>query len=484
MTTIEYPTIRWARAIPDHPAVITAGLVVTYRRLEALIGSAVGTLRQHGVGPGDRVVVCGVNSLDWIVTAHALMRLGATLIAARTQLLPTEARALMERFHPRLVLCDPALQDRWPSSWPLTVISQPSSASDVPAEIDPDSLCTIVFTSGSGGEPKGIGLTFRNHLAGALASALNLGVQPDDRWLLNLPAFHIGGLAIILRAAIYGTTVVVHDRFDPAATWRAIREDRVTQLSLVATTLRRLLDVEPESRCPGWVRSALVGGGPAPSALLDSARDRGFPVLPTYGMTETASQIATLAPWAPPAKRHTAGMALPLAEIAIRDEHGQAVAAECEGQIHLRGPMVASAYFDRAGAARPLAGADGWMPTRDVGSLDQDGYLTVHGRIDQVIISGGEKIHAEEIENVLAEMATVIRAAVVGVPDAEWGEAPAAMIERVPGSADSVEDVRAFLAVRLPRFKLPRIIEFVDGLPTLPSGKPDRQALRERYLTR
>lgn len=484
MTTIEYPTIRWARAIPDHPAVITAGVVITYLQLEEMIGSAVGTLRQHGVRPGDRVVVCGVNSLDWIVTAHALIRLGATLIAARTQLLPAEALVMTERFHPRLVLCDPSLQDRWPSALSLSVVSQPSSASDMPTEIDPDSHCAIVFTSGSEGEPKGIGLTFRNHLAGALASALNLGVQPDDRWLLNLPAFHIGGLAIILRAAIYGTTVVVHDRFDPAATWRAIREDRVTQLSLVATTLRRLLDAEPEARCPEWVRSVLVGGGPAPSALLEATRERGFPILPTYGMTETASQIATLAPWAPPAKRHTAGTPLPLAEIAIRDEHGQAVAPGCEGQIHLRGPMVASMYFDRAGAAQPLAGADGWMPTRDVGSLDQDGYLTVHGRIDQVIISGGEKIHAEEIENALAEMATVTRAAVVGVPDAEWGEVPAAMIERAPGSADSVEDVRAFLTARLPRFKLPRMIEFVDDLPTLPSGKPDRRALRERYRTR
>jgi O-succinylbenzoic acid--CoA ligase len=484
VTTIEYPTIRWARAIPDHPAVITAGVVVTYRRLEEMIGSAVGRLRQHGIGPGDRVVVCGVNSLDWIVTAHALIRLGATLIAARTQLLPAEARTLTECFHPRLALCDPSLQDLWPSALPLTIVSQPSSVSDPTVEFDPDACCTIVFTSGSEGEPKGIGLTFRNHLAGALASALNLGVHPDDRWLLNLPAFHIGGLAIILRAAIYGTTAVVHDRFDPAATWRAIRDDRVTQLSLVATTLRRLLDAEPDSRCPDWVRSVLVGGGPAPSALLTFARDRGFPILPTYGMTETASQIATLAPWAPPAKRHTAGMALPLAEIAIRDEHGQAVAAGCEGQIYLRGPMVASAYFDRAGAARPLADADGWMPTRDVGSLDQDGYLTVHGRIDQVIISGGEKIHAEEIENALTEMATVTRAAVVGVPDAEWGEAPAAMIERAPGSADSVEDVRAFLTARLPRFKLPRLIEFVDAVPTLPSGKPDRRALREHYRAR
>jgi O-succinylbenzoic acid--CoA ligase len=344
-------------------------------------------------------------------------------------------------------------------------------------------LHSVVQTSGSEGEPKGVCLTFSNHLSNALASALNLGVRPDDRWLLNMPMDRVGGLAIVMRAAIYGTTVVIHDRFDAEQVWRSIDSDGVTQLSCVATTLRRILEAAPERQCPAHVRTLMVGGGPVPESLMDEARHRGFPILPTYGLTETSSQIATLSPASPESKRYTAGCALPLADIEIRDDSGGNVPSGTAGRIHARGPMVSSGYWVEGGRVEMPLDSDGWLATNDIGSIDEDGYLTVHGRIDNVIISGGIKIHAEEIENALMSHEAVARTVVVAVDDAEWGQSPLALVERKAGVNCDGEMLRNHLADKLPKHALPRRFGFVDVIPTLPSGKADRQALRARHRT-
>lgn len=460
---------------------IAADRTITYAELDAQLNAAASRLRECGASPGNRVVICAANSVEWIVAAHAIARLRAVLVPISTRILSSETESLRGNYGPSVVLSDTDTQRLWAKPTPIDdICAARSEASQIELshEIDPAALHSIISTSGTEGAPKGVCLSFRNHLANALGSALNLGVRPNDRWLLNLPLYHVGGLAIILRAAIYGTTVVVQQQSDAAKTWESIAEDRITQMSLVATTLRWLLDAHPERRCPGCVRAVLVGGGPVPSSLIEEARSRGFPILPTYGMTETSSQIATLTPSAPASKHHTAGLPLALAEIEIRNDSGRVVPVGGEGRIHVRGPMVASGYWGLGGRVEDICDGMGWFGTKDVGTLDSDGYLIVHGRLDNVIISGGEKIHTEEIENALAGCAAVARAVVAGEGDAEWGQRPVAYVELRSGHSADANHMMTFLAGKLPRHKLPGRIEIVAELPLLPSGKMDRRRVQ------
>lgn len=485
-TAIEYPTVRWARELPSHPAVIVGHVTVTYLELEELIRQRAVGLRAHGVGPGSRVVISAANSLEWVTALHALSRLGAIHVPIGTRILKPQADVYRRLYTPTLTLTDRATAHLWDHSVLLEDFAanfEQGSSDGIGNEIDREALHSIVQTSGSEGEPKGVCLSFNNHLASALASALNLGVRPDDRWLLNMPMDRIGGLAIVMRAAIYGTTIIIHEQFDAGRVWQSIDAEEVTQLSCVATTLRRILAAAPNGQCPDHVRSVMVGGGPVPELLIDEARDRGFPILPTYGLTETSSQIATLSPTAPESKRYTAGIALPLADVEIRDETGNPVAAGAEGRIHVRGPMVSDGNWDEAKGLVPSLDPQDWFATNDIGSVDEDGYLTVHGRGDNVIISGGIKMHAEEIENALTSHPDVARAVVIAVGDSEWGQSPLALVELVSGCSGDEVKLRDFLAERLPKHKMPCRLEFLSVIPLLPSGKADREMLRSRYST-
>ncbi|HEX8648921.1 MAG TPA: AMP-binding protein [Thermoleophilaceae bacterium] len=305
----------------------------------------------------------------------------------------------------------------------------------------PPGTRTIIFTSGTTGTPKPVALTAANHEASAIASAWNLGVAPEDRWLCCLPLWHVGGLAILHRSAIYGTTAVLHDGFDVAAVREEIESGAVTAVSLVATMLRRLIDAGLRE----WpaLRFALVGGGPVPRDLLDWADDRGFPLVPTYGMTETASQVVT-------GQR-------PLLGVDLRVGEG--------GEILVRGPMVAPG----------AAGADGWLRTGDRGRLDSEGRLFVEGRLDDVIVTGGENVAAAEVEEALLSHPAVADAAVAGRPDPEWGEAITAYVV-LRGEASDAE-LLAHCRARLPGFKVPKAVERRDELPRNAAGKLVRRSL-------
>jgi o-succinylbenzoate---CoA ligase len=306
----------------------------------------------------------------------------------------------------------------------------PDAEVELRDEVDPDEVHSVVHTSGTTGEPRGVELTYRNHHANALASARNLGVERGDRWLCCLPLHHVGGLAILLRSAIYATTAVVHERFEAEAVGRELEEGGITVVSLVPTMLRRLLDAGL-SRPPA-LRAVLLGGGPIPPELLDC----GLPVVPTYGMTETASQIVT------------GGVPLAGAELAI----GEA------GEILVRGPMIAP------GA---VAG-DGWLHTGDHGTLE-DGRLRVEGRIKDLIVSGGENVAPVAVERALAEHPSVVDVAVAGVPDREWGEAVTAFV--VLRSEASDAELIACARERLAPHEVPKRVVRVESLPRTAGGK-------------
>jgi O-succinylbenzoic acid--CoA ligase len=341
-----------------------------------------------------------------------------------------------------------------------------------PASWDMDAPHSILFTSGTTGRPKGAQLSFANHWWNAIASALNLGLRDEDVWLLCLPLFHVGGLAILLRSVIYGSPVVLHETFDPVAVNHALDRQDVTIVSLVSTMLGRVLEQRAGRPFPASLRAILLGGGPAPDDLLARCAAQRAPVLQTYGLTEAASQVATLAPADAVSKSRSAGKPLMGIALAIAN----AKAGQGVGEILVRGATVFREYVnDPAATAHALR--DGWFHTGDLGYLDADGYLYVVARREDLIISGGENIYPAEIDRVLQQHPAVREAAVVGMPHAEWGQVPVAFVALRDGETVTAETLRAFCAGELARFKIPTEFRFVDTLPRNSAGKLLRRAL-------
>jgi O-succinylbenzoic acid--CoA ligase len=321
-------------------------------------------------------------------------------------------------------------------------------------------------------------LTYGNHLWSAVGSALNLGVREDDRWLACLPLFHVGGLAILLRGAIYGTTAIVHESFDAARVNASIEQDGVTIISVVANMLQRMLDERRDRPYPATLRCVLLGGGPAPEPLLRRCADLGVPVVQTYGLTEAASQVATLAPEDALRKLGSAGKPLFGTELRIEGPDGEVLAEGGEGEIVVRGPTVTPGYLNRPEAtARTIR--DGWLHTGDIGYLDGEGYLYVLDRRDDLIVSGGENVYPAEIEAVLQSHPNVAEAGVFGAPDERWGQVPVAVIVLRPGGSISAEALIAHCRERLATYKTPARIEFCDALPRNAAGKLVRNKLRD-----
>jgi O-succinylbenzoic acid--CoA ligase len=414
-----------ARTHPDRPAIVAGGRTVVYRELHDGAERTARRLAALGVSEGDRVASALPPGIEFAELMHALPRLGAVLVPLNTR----EA--------------DP------PTAGARLVVSEPVDGVEAPdaplrSTVDPDSVFAVVHTSGTSAAPKPVELTYRNFFSSAVASAWNLGVDPDDRWLCAMPLFHVGGLSILTRSAIYGTCAVVHERFDADAVRESLESGEATLISVVATMLRRLR-AAGLTRAPD-LRAALVGGGPVPRDLLDWAASVGLPVIPTYGMTETCSQIAT---------PHL----LPGVEVNTGDD----------GELLVRGPMVAP------GA---LAG-DGWLHTGDEGALDADGNLTVTGRAGDTIITGGENVAPAEVEAVLAGHPSVAEAAVHGAQDREWGQRVVATVVLRAGQTATEDELRGYCRVRLAGYKVPRVVRFAPELPRTVSGKLLRRFLED-----
>jgi o-succinylbenzoate---CoA ligase len=311
-----------------------------------------------------------------------------------------------------------------------------------------------VLSSGTGGPRKPIDLTAENLFASAGASAKRLSTGPGDVWLACLPMDHVGGLSILWRSWLGAHAALIHPRFDAEAVAESLASSspRVTAISLVPTQLARLLDAGADL---SGLRFALIGGAALPPALLERALDAGVPVAATYGLTEACSQVTTLPPSEARSRAGSSGRALPGTEVRIG--HGK--------RIEVRGPTVAPG----------ASGRDGWLRTGDIGRLDEDGYLWVEGRADDVIVSGGENVRPEPIEDRLREHPRVKDAAVVGVPDPEWGQAVVAF---VAGPAGPAEPLVAHCRETLPPPSVPKRIEFVDEVPRTASGKLQRARLR------
>jgi O-succinylbenzoic acid--CoA ligase len=299
-------------------------------------------------------------------------------------------------------------------------------------------------------------------VASADASASNLGWRDDDCWLLCMPIARVGGLSIVTRCLLARRCVALRPTFDAGRLPAWIDEQRVTLASLVPTMLVQLLDAHPAWVPPSHLRAVLVGGAAAREGLLRRAAARGLPMVVTYGLTETCSQVVAtpyagrFSPW-----EHGDGRVLPGAEVRINDGH-----------IEVRGPMRTAGYLGEAA----LAPAD-WLATGDLGEIDARGCLRVHARRTDLIVTGGENVYPAEVERVLESLPGIAEAGVFGLADEIWGETVAAALvacAQAPGDAE----LSAFVNATLAPHKRPRRICYVARLPHTPAGKLDRAALQ------
>ena len=482
-----------ARQTPNRPALICGDDRWTFAELRQQVEQVAETLRTFGVMPGERVALLAHNGAAFVQVVHAVGRCGAILVPLNVRLTTTELEAQLRAIEAGWLIVDAAfpeqgdaLQRRVPALQILALerVAPPGGVAESPASaaevaVDPAAVHTILFTSGTSGRPKGALVTVGSHYASALASTEQAGLGPDDCWLIALPLYHVGGLSILFRSLVAGFPVVVHDAFDPARANGAIEEEGVRIVSVVARMLEALVAQRGGRPYPQPFRHFLLGGGPVPAALLERCTALGVSVLPTYGLTETASQIATLAPADGLRKRGTVGRPLPQVEIRIAVE-GRACAPNEPGEILVRGPMVTAGYYgDPAATARALR--DGWLHTGDIGALDPEGILTVFDRREDLILSGGENIYPAEIEAVLLSHQAVAEAGVIGVPDPTWGARPVAFVSLRAGAGGDVAAIERFCADRLAAYKRPLAICLMPALPRNAAGKLLRLALREQW---
>lgn len=489
---------RRARTHRDHPAVEAPPGTLSYGELESRVASAARALTEAGAESRAPVAVLCSNDLPLCVLAHAVPRAGAVLLPLNARLTATELGWQLADAGARLLIADEGLRALAAASaaeagaqaahWPSLLAAEELTNAEDRAKpdvtsrvgeplIDLDAVHSAIYTSGTSGRPKAALLTHGNLLTSAVGSAFQIGVRAEDRWLAPLPLFHVGGLSILVRSAVAGTTAVVHERFDEAAVSRALREEGVTVASLVPAMLQRLLDHdEGLPPYPSSVRAVLIGGASAAPELLARADERGLPVAPTYGLTEAASQVTTLVPGQ--ARRHPGSSGQPLLGVSIAIEvEGRAAAPDEVGEILVAGPTVSPGYLNRSPEERP----GGWLRTGDLGALDAEGRLTVADRRDDLVVSGGENVYPAEVEAALAAHPAVVECAVVGLADERWGQAVAAAIVSASGALPAAAELESFLRERLAGYKLPRRFELWDGpLPRTASGKLLRRVVREQ----
>jgi o-succinylbenzoate---CoA ligase len=422
---------RAARLHGDRTALRVATDDLTYAELYARAREVAGALRARGVRPGDRVALA-MPSEPLVVALHGCLLIGAVAVPIDLRLREGERAARTEG-----------------AAVVLSELPGPSGGAVAePREVDGDATATLMFTSGTTAGPKPVALSYDNWLWNAIGSAMALGLDPAERWLCPMPLAHVGGLSIQLRSVVYGTTVILHERFDTERVLAALMDpaERVTLVSLVPTMLSRLLDAG--LREPPALRRALLGGGPIAPALLRRAAQAGVTVAPTYGMTEACSQIAT--------------DGVPLL--------GTEVRVATDGEVLVRGRTVS------AGALGP----DGWLHTGDLGGFDEAGRLLILGRQADTIVTGGENVAPVEVEAILLEHPAVADVAVFGRVDPEWGEAVVAQVVLSDGAAAapvSADELREWCAGRLAGFKVPKAFEFVDSVPRGVTGKLLRREL-------
>jgi acyl-CoA synthetase (AMP-forming)/AMP-acid ligase II len=489
-----------AQTQPDQQAVIMGGRHCTYRELDEAADRAATALALRGVGPGARVAWLGRNDIAYVVTMLAARRRGACLVSLNWRDQHDGLRAACELVAPTVLIADAASAepvDRLGGSVSQVVILDPGELPWQQTAADPRDVvrgtdaddCILYFTSGATGRPK-VAL----HSYGAVNQALDrtnlLGFGPGTRSLIIPPVFHVAGAVWVAQSLLAGSTIV----FDSGQTTilELIAGTRVTHALMVPTLIQMVLrEQERTGRATPSLELVAYGTSPITSSLLSAAMTRlGCSFTQMYGTTEAGGVVTSLTPedhvvyGAGSARLRSAGRPLPEVEVKVTDPvSGAELRVGQIGELAIRTPWGMRGYWHDPAATAAVLDRDGWLHTHDAAHLDEDGYVYISGRLDDVIITGGENVHPGEVEEVLAALPGVVAAALVGIPDPHWGELVAAAVVRGADDGLTERDVIDFCRNRLAGYKCPRRVIFVEELPRNATGKVVRRGVRELVLS-
>ena len=500
--------LRWRSGVsPEALALKVGELEWSYRELQERVSAFSAVLTSRGIRKGDRLALLMPPSERYVAIVHASARVGAVVVPLNPRQSAPELLEQLRDSSPSLVVYDEAQRARakelqaglrrGPSAPPRWVREAELAGSTsgrvkpVPGDqLDAFAPHAIIYTSGSSGAPKGVELTLSNFMWNAVSIGFRSGASPSDRWLLCMPLFHVGGYTIIFRSVLHGSGIVLHPKFEPKLVSRSLDGDGITLASFVPTMLSEVLEARGGKPLDPKVRTIFLGGGQPPAKLVTAIRERRLPVLLTYGMTETCSQVAVSNVWM--SSEGPAYQPVLPSEVAVMKPPTRgrvAFAGEGEvGEVAVRGPALFRGYW-RKPALSASRFREGWFFTGDLGVLQPSTSLrgrrtsgiVILGRKEETIVSGGEKVFPAEVESALREHPAVKDAVVVGVDDAKWGQRVVAVVETKADSRvgqPSASELTAFLGERVGRYKIPKQFHFWAALPRTPTGKTRRSAVR------
>ena len=504
MSTPDIDLANWflqrALRTPERAALAFEDRTWNYAQMQQQIEQLAGRLHGLGVQRGDRVAFLGLNHPMFLFALFASARLGATFVPLNFRLTgPEEAanigdadasvliadirhRSLIDGARAELSSVRHFLTEEETDGW--QAIDDGGRVATDPIRVDPDEVAVIMYTSGTTGRAKGAMLTHGNLWWNNVDAMHNFDVLAGDVTLAAAPLFHIGGLNVITLVTLQkGGLVLLHRSFDPAAASADVQWHRVTTMFGVPAMFQLMAqhpsfaDTDLSS-----LRLLICGGAPCPEPLLKTWASRGVAIQQGYGLTETAPMVTFLAPEYALSKLGSSGRPPLFTEVRLAGSDGKPISEPgAKGEILTRGPNVMRGYWRNPEATAEAIDPDGWFRTGDVGWLDADGFLTISGRVTDMIISGGENVYPAEVENVVSQHPAVADAAVIGVPDAKWGEAVSAVVVLKPGQRLELEQLREFAGARLARYKLPSRLEIVPALPRNAAGKVLKTQLREQF---
>ena len=496
---------RRARIAGDRLAVVDADRSLTYLALEERTGRCAAALESAGVRRGDRVALLLGNRSAYLEAVFAAARLGAIAVPVNARFTAREIRRVLEDCTPRLLIHDASLADTagaactGPPSPParLACGGEPDAYEQALARCEPrtriepvapDHPMILLYTSGTTGTPKGAVLPHRKTLFNSLNAQLYFDLTRADRVLVALPLFHSFGLSILSIPTLYaGGTVFLEPRFDPEAVWQAVGRHGITFFGGVPTQFRALLDelesVPAERYDRGSLRFLFTAGAAVPVETVLGFQARGLVLEQGYGQTET-SILCCLDARNAVRKAGSVGRPVFHAELRVVTQAGldgpperwRDVAVGETGEIVVRGPITMLGYWNDPEATAQVRRGD-WLRTGDLATVDDEGFLTLVGRVHQMYISGGENVYPAEVEAVYAEHPAIREIAVVGIPDPKWGEVGRAYVVLSPGHGLDADALRAWGGERLARFKLPADFVALPALPRTESGKVQKHRL-------
>lgn len=476
-----------AAATPGREALVCGNERLTFAGLNARVARECARLHNAGMRRGQHAGMVMHSRSETVIRLFAAVRLGLVLVPLGTRQSHTECVEQLKRTECAWLLPEnegEAPQRLEAGGSPLQLSWQQADDSAghsafADARLALDTPLAIVHTSGTTGRPKGAVLSSGNFFHSAVAATLRLGHLPRDRWLCVMPLWHVGGLALLTRAVLQGATVVLLPRFDPEQVLSTLGRERISLVSLVPTMLHQLLDL-CDGAWPDCLRLILLGGDRGPAPLHERAFAAGLPLAPTWGLTETCSQVATILPDAARYKPGSVGKPLLFNGLRVVNASGSTLPAGQTGHLLVRGPTVMQGYWNDAEASA-VALRDGELHSGDLGYLDEEGDLYVVQRRADLIISGGENISPAEVEEVLAAHPTVADAVVLGLDDELWGQRVAAVLQLKPGRQSTEAEFAVWCRRRLAGFRVPREWRIQSGPLRNESGKVSRVALARLF---